>query len=164
MNDERAVELREPAHLVSHRARLYWTARAVPAWLVIGVVEAVILFSSTPSAAVVVPVVAGTAVIALGHVLVMPQWRYRVHRWEITDTAAYTQTGWFTQERRIAPLARVQTVDTRRGPIEQLFGLSNVTITTASAKGPIVVHALDLAVAEQIVHWLTQRAQDGDGT
>ncbi|MBE7189509.1 MAG: PH domain-containing protein [Jatrophihabitans endophyticus] len=94
----------------------------------------------------------------------MPQWRYRVHRWEVTDTAAYTQTGWFTQERRIAPLARVQTVDVRRGPVEQLFGLANVTVTTASAKGPIVVHALDRGEAEYLVHWLTERTRDGDGT
>ena len=156
--------LRTPAHLVSRRARLYWTVRALPVWIVVAAVEAVVLVTSGAAAAVVVPVVAVTAVLAIGHLVVMPQWRYRVHRWEITETAAYTQTGWFTQERRIAPLARVQTVDTRRGPIEQLFGLSNVTVTTASAKGPIVVHALDQGTAEQIVQWLTERAQDGDGT
>lgn len=157
-------DLRQPAHLVSRRARAYWTVRALPGWIVVAAVEAVVLVATKPSAAVVIPVVAVTVVLGLGHLLVMPQWRYRVHRYEITETAAYTQAGWFTQERRIAPLARVQTVDTRRGPIEQLFGLSNVTVTTASAKGPIVVHALDRAVAEDVVHWLTARTQDGDGT
>ena len=39
----------------------------------------------------------------------------------------YTQSGWLSQERRIAPISRVQTVDTERGPLEQLFGLANVT-------------------------------------
>ncbi|MCW2595277.1 MAG: rane-flanked protein, partial [Jatrophihabitans sp.] len=97
---------------------------------------------------------------------VMPQWRYRVHRWEITDTAVYTQAGWFTQERRIAPLARIQTVDTQRGPFEQVFGLANVTVTTASAKGPLKVHALDVAIADRLVDRLTERAQlaGGDAT
>ena len=160
------VELREPAHLVSRRARLYWTVRALPVWLALGIVETVVLVVSDAPAGVVIPVAAATAVLALGHLIVMPQWRFRVHRWEITDTAAYTQSGWFTQERRIAPLARVQTVDTRRGPLEQLFGLADVTVTTASAKGPIKIHALDGAVAEQVVQWLTERAQAtaGDGT
>jgi membrane protein YdbS with pleckstrin-like domain len=160
------VELRAPAHHVSRRARLYWTVRAVVGWVVVGALETGVLFVAGASRRVDIAVVAVTAVLAAGHLVVMPQWRYRVHRWEITETAAYTQVGWFTQERRVAPLARVQTVDTQRGPIEQLFNLSNVTVTTASAKGPIKIHALDRPVAEHIVHWLTERAQQsrGDGT
>jgi hypothetical protein len=157
------LDLREPANLVSPRARWYWAVRAAAIWLVVLAVETIIWITGGVSAGVVVSV-AVTLALAVGHLLVMPQWRYRIHRWESTDTAVYTQSGWFTQERRIAPLARVQTVDTRRGPIEQLFGLSNVTVTTASAKGPIVVHALDRGTAEHIVHWLTERTQDGDGT
>ena len=160
------VELREPAHLVSRRARLYWAVRATLGWFAVIAAEVLVLLASEATAQVTVPVVGVTAVVALAHVLVMPQWRFRVHRWEITDTAAYTQSGWFTQERRIAPLARVQTVDTRRGPLEQVFGLADVTVTTASAKGPIKIHALDGPVAEHIVQWLTERAQAtaGDGT
>ena len=56
----------------------------------------------------------------------MPRWRFRVHRWEATATAVYTQSGWLNQERRIAPVARIQTVDTQRGPFERVFGLANV--------------------------------------
>jgi membrane protein YdbS with pleckstrin-like domain len=160
------VELRAPAHQVSRRARLYWTVRAFAGWVVVGGVETGALFVSSASRTVDWAVAVVTGVLAAGHLVVMPQWRYRVHRWEITETAAYTQVGWFTQERRVAPLARVQTVDTQRGPVEQLFNLSNVTVTTASAKGPIKIHALDRPVAEHIVHWLTERAQQsrGDGT
>jgi uncharacterized protein len=158
------IELRDPAHLVSRKARRYWTVRALPAWLVVGVIE---YFALSGAAAGVTTLVAAiTGVLALAHLVVMPQWRYRVHRWEITDTAVYTRTGWFTQERRIAPIARVQTVDTQRGPFEQVFGLANVTVTTASARGPIKIHALDVSVADHTVAWLTERAQlsGGDGT
>ena len=59
-------------------------------------------------------------------VVIAPLWRYRVHRWEISLTAGppavYTRSGWITQERRIAPISRVQTVDTYRGPLDRLFG------------------------------------------
>lgn len=163
MND---VALRAPANLVSRRARAYWTVRALPGWLLAGVLEAVVLLGSHASTLVTISLPVVTAVAAFAHLVVMPQWRYRVHRWEITYSAVYTQTGWFTQERRIAPIARVQTVDTQRGPFEQIFGLANVTVTTASAKGPIKIHALDLAVADHTVAWLTERAQHsgGDGT
>lgn len=157
------VELREPAHLVSQSARAFWTVRALPGWIVAGAVAATILSGVGWSHGVVVGIAIALGVLALAHLVVMPQWRFRVHRWEITDTAVYTQSGWLTQERRIAPLARVQTVDTRRGPIEQLFGLTNVTVTTASAKGPLKIHALDRAIAEQTVAWITARAQASAG-
>ncbi len=156
------VELRAPAHLVSRKARAYWTVRALPGWVVVGAVETAILVGDVPDSARIT-VAAITSTLALAHLLLMPQWRYRVHRWEITDTAVYTQSGWFNQERRIAPIARVQTVDTQRGPFEQLFGLANVTVTTASAKGPLKIHALDRAVADSTVAWLTERAQQAGG-
>jgi len=105
-------------------------------------------------------------VIAVAYVLVMPRWRYRVHRWEATEHAIYTQTGWLNQERRIAPLSRVQTVDLERGPIAQLFGLASVRVTTASAAGPVKIHGLDLPVAQQLVDSLTTAAvmEKGDAT
>jgi membrane protein YdbS with pleckstrin-like domain len=158
------IELRTPARLVSRRARAYWTTRALLGWLVVGGAELAILAGVSGPARIITGVV--TFAVAVAHLTVMPQWRYRVHRWEVTDTAVYTQSGWFSQERRIAPIARVQTVDTHRGPLEQLFGLANVTVTTASAKGPIKIHALDLDVAESTAAWLTARAQaaGGDGT
>lgn len=151
------LELRSPAHLVSRRAPTYWTVRALIGWVGTAVIVAVLFAGGLPTG-ICVGVAAAIAALALAHLLVMPRWRYRVHRWEITDSAVYTQSGWFTQERRIAPIARVQTVDTHRGPLEQLFGLSNITVTTASAKGPITIRALDAHVAEDAVAWLTERA------
>jgi membrane protein YdbS with pleckstrin-like domain len=105
-------------------------------------------------------------VLGATHVLVMPQWRYRVHRWEITPSAVYTRTGWLNQKRRIAALSRIQTVDTERGPIEQLFKLANVTVTTASAAGPLRIHGLELKTADQLVEALTAATgrNTGDAT
>jgi membrane protein YdbS with pleckstrin-like domain len=100
-----------------------------------------------------------TVILAVAHVTVMPQWRYRVHRWESTPQAVYTQSGWFNQERRIAPVTRIQTVDSERGPFEQLFGLANVTVTTASAAGPLKIHGLDRMTAQRLVDELTEGTQ-----
>ena len=106
------------------------------------------------------------ALVLAAYAVVMPSWRYAVHRWEVTDTAVYTQTGWLSQERRIAPISRVQTVDSERGPIEQLFKLANVTVTTASAAGPIKIDGLAVADADQLVTDLTARVGQttGDAT
>lgn len=160
------MTLRAPAHLVSSRARWYWAVRAGAGWVGVVAAEGLIWLASPGSGAVHLALLLATLLLAGAHLTVMPQWRYRVHRWETTDTAVYTQTGWFTQERRIAPVVRIQTVDLQRGPIEQLFGLADVTVTTASAAGPLKVHGLDLATAEALVAELTIRTDHdpGDGT
>jgi uncharacterized protein len=105
-------------------------------------------------------------VIGLGYLLVMPRWRFRVHRWETTDDAVYTSAGWINQEWRVAPMSRIQTVDTERGPLQQLFGLATVTVTTASAAGALRLAGLDHVVADDLVEQLTETTQatPGDAT
>jgi membrane protein YdbS with pleckstrin-like domain len=100
------------------------------------------------------------------YVAVVPRWRYAVHRWEVTDTAVYTQTGWWAREQRIAPMSRIQTVDHAEGAISRLFGLSTVTVTTASAAGALEIAGLDRGRALELVDELTIMADavPGDAT
>jgi hypothetical protein len=154
--------LRAPRFPVSPRARLYWLVRALLRWLVfIGAELAIWLTQQHPAAdfPIIVWVTIGVAAV---HLAVMPVWRYRVHRWEDTPSAIYTQSGWLNQERRIAPIARIQTVDTHRGPLEQLFRLTNVTVTTASAAGPLHIRGLAVPDAERLVSDLTARTQSAN--
>src|SRR4051794_14179925 len=162
-----AVRLRPPMHRVSPRAKWYWAAKAAVLWIVLLVPQAIWWFADSDGANLRhVTVGVAWLVLACVHLGVMPQWRYRVHRWEATDTAVYTQTGWLRQQRRIAPISRVQTVDSERGPIEQLFRLANVTVTTASAAGPIKIDGLAAKDADQLVADLTGRVGQttGDAT
>ncbi|KAA9373473.1 PH domain-containing protein [Microbispora cellulosiformans] len=160
--------LRPPRHRVSRTAIWYWAARAAFGWLILLAAQVIWLVADTAGMPLSVHVtgLAATAVVAAAHVTVMPQWRYRVHRWEATPAAVFTQSGWFRQEWRIAPVSRIQTVDSERGPLEQLFRLANVTVTTASAAGPIKVGGLDRDTAQRLVAELTANAQAtaGDAT
>jgi membrane protein YdbS with pleckstrin-like domain len=151
------AQLRPPRHLVSPAAVRYWTVRAAVGWLVLVAVQVVALVQASAGRfAAQAAVLAATVLLAAAHLVVMPRWRYRVHRWETTGEAVYTQTGWFSQERRIAPVSRIQTVDSRRGPIQQLFGLATVVVTTASAAGPLTMGELDQEVAQRLVDELTR--------
>ncbi len=102
----------------------------------------------------------------LAWAIVVPQWRYLVHRWEVTDTAVYTQVGWWARERRIAPMSRIQTVDYAEGAVERAFRLATVTVTTASAAGALRIAGLDRDVARALVDELTVKADavEGDAT
>lgn len=107
--------------------------------------------------------VAVLALLAITYVAVVPQWRYVVHRWEITDDAVYTQRGWWTRERRIAPMSRVQTVDFAQDAVARLFGLATLTVTTASAAGALRIDGLEESTALALVDQLTARAQEAGG-
>ena len=145
--------LRVPGNRVSRRAISYWTARAVLSGgtVVLAVVigAAASGFSAAWNAAI-----AATAAAAAAHALIMPRWRYRVHRWEVTDKALYTRSGWFSVHWRIAPISRIQTIDSHRSFGERLFGLANVTATTASAAGPVRIHGLDRKLADTLLDQL----------
>ncbi|GAA4804060.1 PH domain-containing protein [Nocardioides caeni] len=159
------TRLRDPAHRVSPRARTLWYVEAVLEALVVmvvGVVGAVLVVPDPWRWALAAAVVVVSATVAL----VVPQWRYQVHRWEVSDTAVYTQRGWWARERRIAPMSRVQTVDFAQGPMARIFGLATVTVTTASAAGPLQIEGLDQAVAIRLVDDLTLKADldAGDAT
>jgi membrane protein YdbS with pleckstrin-like domain len=159
------LRLRGPTERVSPKARLMWMLgdllRCVP-------VAVVLVLGGGPWDWFTVPGwlwVAFVALVAL-YVGIVPQWRYLVHRWEVTETAVYTQTGWWARERRIAPMSRVQTVDHREGAISRLFGLATVRVTTASSAGALTIEGLEQQRALDIVEELTRTADSvpGDAT
>lgn len=145
----------EPAHPPSRRAPLLWALGGAIPWLMLAAGQLVWIALDQRLLWLHWLCAVGTVVGAAIAVAVVPLWRYRVHRWEISPQAVYTRTGWLVQERRIVPISRVQTVDTYRGPLDRLLGLANVTVTTASSAGAVHIVALDSAVADQIVAQLT---------
>ncbi len=160
------VQLRPPRHRVSRRAITWWSTQAALEVAAILIPLVIALLAWTDARPWLIPGTAAAAVIGLGYLLVMPRWRFHVHRWETTQDAVYTSAGWIRQEWRIAPMSRIQTVDTERGPLQQLFGLSTVTVTTASAAGALRLTGLDRAVADDLVAQLTETTQAtaGDAT
>ncbi|MEU7764484.1 PH domain-containing protein [Nocardia sp. NPDC049190] len=165
MSQPRTI-MADPARRPSPKARLLWTVQAALAWTVpfaAQIVWAVVDATGRGWQLGVFMVSLAAAAVTIG---IVPWWRYAVHRWEVTDEAVYTRVGWLSQEYRVAPISRVQTVDTERGPLERLLGLATVTVTTASSAGAVRISALDLAVAEDIVTRLTRIAAQhrGDAT
>jgi membrane protein YdbS with pleckstrin-like domain len=157
--------LRPPAHRVDPRAVRWWQLRALVTLVVLVVPQVVVLLlTGAPGAMFALPAV--TAAVVGAYALVVPGVRYRIHRWEVTDEAVYTLSGWLVREWRIAPISRVQTVDTQHGPLQQLLRLATVTVTTASARGAVTIAGLDADAAAELARSLTATTQatPGDAT
>ncbi|MDX3851556.1 PH domain-containing protein [Streptomyces sp. AK02-01A] len=158
--------LRPPNNTLDRRAIGWWRAQ----WLLLTVVPVAVLavlgvFIASARPWLLISA-AALAVLGLACAAFVPVWWFRLHRWEVTDEAVYVRTGLLRQEWRIAPMSRIQTVDTVRGPLEQLFRLSTVIVTTASAKGAVHIEGLDHELAAELAERLTRitRATPGDAT
>ncbi|WP_295647561.1 PH domain-containing protein [uncultured Dietzia sp.] len=150
------LALRPPSNRVDPRCRSWWTTQVVLA--VVGLLIALLVVPLfLGPLLLLVPAV--WLVIGVAAIVVVPRVRWSIHRWEETDTAIYSRSGLFWEEWRAAPLSRVQTVDKTRGPLERLFGLATVVVTTASSKGAVRIRSLDAQVAEEMARRLTVTAE-----
>ena len=146
---------------------LWWRLRALLTVLALAVPQAVVLLVLAEDApGWLVATTVATVLVGLAYGITVPLLLYRIHRWEVTPEAVYTLSGWLVREWRIAPISRVQTVDTEHGPLQQLLKLASVTVTTASARGPVTIRGLDEQAAAELARLLTETTQatPGDAT
>lgn len=113
---------RPPRHRVDPRALRWWTVRALIS-VTVAVLPQIVALVITGSSWLITST-ALTAVAGIGYLLIMPRWRYRVHRWEADEHAVYALAGWLSLEWRVAPISRIQTIDTQRTALQRLFRLA----------------------------------------
>lgn len=149
------VVVAAPRHRIEKRAPLLWTIEGVWTWLILAGLQVawyfygdnVMAFWNWVALAVTVP-------LATMSIVVAPWWRYLVARWDVSDTAVCSRTGWWTTQFRIAPLVRLQTVYTTRNLFERWFGLATVHASTASSSGSVEIRGLSVADAEALAQHL----------
>jgi membrane protein YdbS with pleckstrin-like domain len=159
------LPLRPPAHRVDPAARWLWAAEGAVVTVVVAavvIVLSIVLPDDTPHWFEVLLAVGRWLLVplALVAVVIEPLWRVRVHRWEVTEEAVYTLEGWLTRTWRIVPISRIQTVDTTRGPLQQLLGLTSIRVRTASHAGSTSIEQLPAPLAAAVAHDLGLRANE----
>jgi uncharacterized protein len=161
--------LRDPALKLDPRVQRLWALEwGIAAVVAAGVTVAVavpLLVADRERGALVVGLLGGVAVLGLVvAALVHPGLAYRRFGYEVTELGLYVARGRLWRTWQVVPHARVQTVDVQRGPLERLFGLVSVEVTTASAKGGTDVPGLAQGVADALVEELARRAGIEEGT
>ena len=161
--------LREPANALDPRVRAVWTAEGVVATLVLAVIVALATIAtaagrSSTAGWLVGGLGAALVLIAAAGAVVRPTIDYRRFRYEVMELGLYVVHGWLWRRWQVIPHARVQTVDTKAGPLLRAFGLVSVEVTTASAEGGTSIPGLRPEVADALVEELARRAGIEEGT
>lgn len=93
-------------------------------------------------------------------VLILPAVRWRRWRYEIRAEEVDLQRGIVWTNRTLVPLARIQHVDTQRGPLQRRFGLATVIFYTAA--GPNHIPELSAPIADEVRDRISELARERD--
>lgn len=154
----------EPAERLDPRAKTLWQVSAALGTLplvVFGGGASVVLvrFAEVPLLLGSLPVLVALALVAL-LAGVVPPLRWRRWRYEIREEEVDLQRGIIWVTRTLVPLARIQHVDTRHGPLQRWFGLATVVFYTAA--GPNQIPELAAPVAAEVRDRISALTQEQD--
>ncbi|HSV93979.1 MAG TPA: PH domain-containing protein [Desulfobacterales bacterium] len=126
----------DPAERIDRRAVTVWRIAggltAVQFAVAAGIVAGLAAAGIVPATAAWAAMAAAAAIAAIA-VLVVPKVRWMRWRYEVSEHEVYLGYGLVVRRRVLIPMARVQHVDTKAGPLLRAFGLSTVTVTTAGS-------------------------------
>ena len=154
----------EPAERLDPRAITVWritgTLNMLP--LLVGAGFAALALSPFGGGSLFFGALPVLAVLALSAAVVgvVPGLRWRRWRYEIRPDEVDLQRGIFWISRTLVPLARIQHVDTRQGPLQRRFGLSTVVFYTAA--GPNQIPELSTLVAERVRDRIAELTREQD--
>ena len=154
----------EPAERLDPKAKTLWrisgslgflpvlAGAGFAGWILLRVVEVSLLIAALPLVAAV-----ALLVLVAG---VLPALRWRRWRYEIRAEEVDLQRGIIWVNRTLVPLARIQHVDTQRGPLQRRFGLATVIFYTAA--GPNHIPELSAPVAAEVRDRISELARERD--
>ena len=77
----------------------------------------------------------GVFLVLTGLGFLYSRFRYKAWGFEVRDEYLYIQYGVLRKVRVMAPFVRIQHVDTQRGPVARMLGLSSLVVYTAGSRG-----------------------------
>ena len=108
-------------------------------------------------------------ILILFDALASPYFRYHRYRYSINEECIDIKEGYLFVKRNIVPIERLHKLQTLKGPIDQMFKVAKVVVTTAG--GDVTIRFLEEEKAEQIADNLrgrineivvSQREEDGE--
>ncbi len=142
----------------------HWKTLIGPAALAVIVVAAALVVEAVipagQAAGVERLVVAAIAILALMLWLMVPILRWRTTTYELTTRRLRVREGILTRRGRDIPLARINDVSFRKGPLDRLLGSGQLVVESAGEHGQIVLGDIPrVEVAQATLFQLVEQEQ-----
>ena len=92
------------------------------------------------------------------YLIISPKIRYERYRYSITEDAIDVREGFIFIKRSIVPIERLHKIAIEKGPIDRMFKLAKVIVTTAG--GDVVIRFLQDEKSEFIAEALKKKIND----
>lgn len=147
-----------------------YVATALGSLLMLGILVVANVFIFTPEdiqVGKVVSFILGTVILL--HTAISPYFRFHRYAYKIDEEFIDIREGYLFVTRQIVPIERLHKMQIIRGPIDNIFGVGKVKVTTAG--GDVVIRFLEQEKAEKIAEGLgryinhimeEQREKDGE--
>lgn len=153
------IEKEEYSKLSKRALYCMYTADIITGAVILAVVAAVNYFWIFPEKIILGKWISlGLAVLVLADVLISPYFRYHRYRYSINEECIDIIEGYLFVKRNIVPIERLHKLQTKRGPVDQMFGVEKVVVTTGG--GDVTISFLEVEKAEQIAESLRQRINE----
>lgn len=97
----------------------------------------------------------GVVVLDILYLLISPKVRYQRYRYSITEDSIDVKEGFLFTKRSIVPIERLHKIAIEKGPIDRIFKLGKVIVTTAG--GDVVIRFLEDDKSELIANSLKKK-------
>lgn len=94
-------------------------------------------------------------ILILFNAVVSPYFRFHRYRYKINEECIDIREGYLFVERNIVPIERLHKMQVSRGPIDRIFGVAKVQVTTAG--GDVTIRFLEKERADVIAEGLMKR-------
>lgn len=136
-----------------------YTAGAAAGVIVLAVIGAVDYFWIFPSDITIGKWISLIlAALTLIDILVSPYFRYHRYRYSIDEECIDIIEGYLFVKRNIVPVERIHKIQTKKGPVDQMFRVAKVIVTTGG--GDVTLSFLEDEKAEQIADNLRKRINE----
>ena len=133
-----------------------YTASIIGAVILFGIIAALNIFVFFPYSVTVGKIISLViAVLVAANTAISPIFRYHRYSYSITEEFIDLREGYIFVERYIVPIERLHKMETLRGPIDRMFKVAKVVVTTAG--GDVVLRFLDEEKADFIAENLGRR-------
>ena len=95
------------------------------------------------------------AVLLIGNAVISPYFRYHRYRCSINEECIDLVEGYLFVSRSIVPIERLHKLETQQGPIDRMFDVAKVIVTTAG--GDVTIRFLQKEKADAIAESLKDR-------
>ena len=136
-----------------------WVAGGITGVIVLAVLAAVGVFWIFPQDITVGKwILLILAALTLLDVLVSPYFRYHRYRYSINEECIDVIEGYLFVKRNIVPIERLHKLQTKKGPIDQMFKVAKMVVTTGG--GDVTLSFLEEEKAEQLAESLQKRINE----